>query len=59
MELDFSGMAPTNVVEKPAAPVRAHQPRAYLRARAGNTYSAEGVALSRDACSINEPYPKI
>ena len=59
IELDFSGMAPTNVVEKPMAPVRAHQPRAYPRARAGNTYSADGVDLSRDACSINEPYPKM
>jgi hypothetical protein len=59
MEFDFSGMAPTNVVEKPAAPVRAYQPRAYPRARAGNTYSAKGVTLGRDACSINEPHPKI
>ena len=47
------------LVEKPMAPVRAHQPRAYPRARAGNTYNADGVDLSRDACSINEPYPKI
>src|SRR5271154_5680701 len=59
MELDFSGMAPTNVVVKPTAPVRAHQPRANPGARAGNTYIAAGVVLIRDACSIKEPYPKM
>jgi len=52
-------MAPTNVVVKPMAPVRAHQPRAYPRTRAGNTYIAAGDVLIRDACSINEPYPKM
>src|SRR4029077_2360560 len=52
MELDFSGMAPTKVVEKPMAPVRAHQPRAYPRARAGNTYSADGV-VSQSARQSN------
>src|SRR6516164_1494012 len=51
MEPPFSAMAPTNVVLKPMAPVRAHQPRANPGARAGNTYIADGVVFILDVCS--------
>jgi hypothetical protein len=59
MEPDASGIAPANVVEKPTVPVRAHQPRINPLTLAGSTYIAAGVVLVRDACSINDPYPKM